>query len=185
MGSLTGLPSKEVRTPISHEVEPHNRPFDRKHLPVAEKGRILSDEERQQRWAAEFEKAFDELQTLNPAEARDLMVRVPPYQLECYLIAEELGQGREQLLRFFPKPGARARERFTPQVVESFTPAVKEAPPVKRAARKPRAKKKTPTRSGRNVSDAKAPEAGAETPPQVESETTVAIAAEADGETQT
>ena len=62
-----------------------------------------------------FHDAQARLATMTPASAIQFLTELPVALLEVYLLAEETaGQNRKDVLRMFPSPGARARERFAP-----------------------------------------------------------------------
>ncbi len=76
---------------------------------AAAEARKLSSEQAHKR---DFEKAKQHLTTLQYATAIAMMEELPIGVLEMYLLAEEATQNREIILRMFPKPGAKARERY-------------------------------------------------------------------------
>lgn len=118
------LERKEEREPISHEVEPHNRPFQEKKLQPKP---LVTQRPREEVWAKEYAEATEFLgkQPANVAVQR--MQQLPRYLLECYLIAEEHGQARKQVLTRFPKAGKMARERYTPKPVRKSRKASPQA----------------------------------------------------------
>lgn len=108
----------EDREPISHEIQPHNRAYRARDLD-GEPTPARPARSREEQWAAEFQAAKDELDKLTPANAVRQMERLPRYLLECYLLAEEVGQARPLILQRFPKPGQLARQRYTPKKTPS------------------------------------------------------------------
>lgn len=104
------VPSREgPRKEISTELVKHNRewtpPRQGTHR-VRPRGTV---------WAEMFERAQRELRTLTPSDAVVLLEKQPLGMLELFLLAEEADQGRELILRSFPKPGFRARQRYLPE----------------------------------------------------------------------
>ncbi len=110
-------PKEEISTPVV----PHNRPFGDGQKRAANKAdaeagsKALSQEERRRK---DFEGAKEQLSKLTYSQSVDLLGGLPSGVLELYLLAEEDSRNREEVLRFFPKPGARARERYSPFMTE-------------------------------------------------------------------
>jgi hypothetical protein len=109
------VPSREgPKDEISNEVEKHFRPYTMpKGGNMAPKGTVAELR------ARDFGKAREHLRILNAASAIELMQKMPVGLLEMYLLAEESDQGRVYILQSFPKPGRRARERYTPFMDET------------------------------------------------------------------
>lgn len=102
------VPAREgPRKEISHTVEPHNRPWSPPKPSVA-----VPRGTKTELAAKDFKMAVDKLALLNPASAVEYMRELPTGLLEMFLLAEEVGQGRDYILRAFPKPGQRARDRY-------------------------------------------------------------------------
>ncbi len=101
-------PKKEIST----EVPKHNRPYT---MPrggdMSPKG---TPEELHKR---DFERAKAHIANLTSASAVELLQTLGVGLLEMYLLAEEVGQKREMILRAFPKPGNRARQRYLPDSI--------------------------------------------------------------------
>lgn len=103
----SSIPARtEPKTEISKEVPKHNRPYTMKGS--APRPTVS----REERHAQDFAKAVDHLKLLNSASAVETMRGLPTGLLEMYLLAEEVGQGREMILRAFPKAGKAARARY-------------------------------------------------------------------------
>jgi hypothetical protein len=109
------VPSREgPKQEIANEVEKHFRPYTMpKGASTAPKGTV------EERRARDFKKAEEHLRILNAASAVEMLQAMPVGLLEMYLLAEEVGQAREFILRAFPKPGRRARERYQPFMDET------------------------------------------------------------------
>jgi hypothetical protein len=113
--STTPVPRTAPAKPISHTVEPHNRPFDVEKLNRKVAERPSEEEQLAARLAGFRRMATEAKQTLARLTAPSAvahMRELPRELLECYLIVEESAQARPLVLRSFPKPGARARERY-------------------------------------------------------------------------
>jgi hypothetical protein len=108
--SLNVLPKREgPKKEISHTQEPHNRPWGATHTVEPRVVRPREDALREM-----VERARDRLRKLTPATAVEEMGLLPHGMLELYLLVEETEQARPMVLRSFPKPGPRARERYSP-----------------------------------------------------------------------
>lgn len=70
--------------------------------------KLTSDQARKR----DFEQAKQRLKGLNTVSTIDFIGVMPLAVMEMYLLAEEATQNRTEILRMFPKPGTRARERF-------------------------------------------------------------------------
>ena len=109
------VPSREgPKEEISTEVEKHFRPYT---MPT--KSDMTPRGTVEELRARDFNKAKEHLRILNPASAVENMQSMPVGLLEMYLLAEESDQGREYILRAFPKPGKRARGRYQPFMDET------------------------------------------------------------------
>ena len=119
-------PKREIAT----ELKKKNREYT---MPTG--GNMAPKGTREEMWAQDFQKAKDHLAILNAASAVENMQRLPTGLLEMYLLAEEVGQGREMVLHAFPKAGVRARERYlsaaTPVAPAKTRRAPRQAQPVK------------------------------------------------------
>lgn len=131
---------KEAREPISHEVKPHNRPFDANKL---SKPSLPVRTDRQKRWDKDYAEAQAKLAELPPGYAVQLMERLPAQLLECYLVAETFGQARKDILQRFPKPGPSAINRYIYQT--DSTPKEQVASDSDEPVSKPK-KKRAPAR---------------------------------------
>lgn len=65
-------------------------------------------------YVRDLEKAKANLARLTYVGVIDFLQAMPVGQLELHLLAEEDGLNREEVLRFFPRPGVRARSRWLP-----------------------------------------------------------------------
>lgn len=107
-------PKEEISTPV----EPHNRGFaDR---PVreqnADEARAAARSRTQaDAWKHDFANAKLRLSKMTYAQSVDFIQSMPVGVQELYLLAEEDSRNREEVLRFFPKPGTRARSRWLPE----------------------------------------------------------------------
>ena len=104
--------STEPKRQVSTPVEPHNRPFSMPQGGDRAWGAARAGSVEGHR--RDFEKARAELSVMTPSAAVALMENMGMGMLELYLLAEEAGENREYISRSFPKPGARARERYGP-----------------------------------------------------------------------
>ena len=107
-------PKEQVSTPI----EKHNREMgtlnrDINRAEAREDARPRSPEESR---ARHFAAAKDRLDKLTYAQTMDFLTAMPVGVLEMYLLAEEDGKNREEVLRYFPKPGVKARSRWLPEL---------------------------------------------------------------------
>lgn len=108
------VPSTDApRREISTELVKKNRPFTTK--PPLERA-VQPSEVRKAKY---FQQAKDDLDKWQPGIALDNMQFMGIGLLEMYLLAEEVGQARPQILRAFPKPGAKARKRYLPALAQS------------------------------------------------------------------
>ena len=120
--SLNVVPKREgPKEEISTPVEPHNRVWTGPRQEERKPAR--SPQEAAQAYFAE---AQERISKMNPATAVEFLGTLPTAQLEMYLLAEEVTQNRDFVLRFFPKPGHRARQRFLPEPPK--TPRSRKAP---------------------------------------------------------
>lgn len=102
----------EPREEISTPVVPHNRPFT---MPQGgDRAWDYAKQAQESGHERDFERAREVLSTMQPSAAVATMETMGLGMLEMYLLAEEDGQARDFILRSFPKPGARARERYGP-----------------------------------------------------------------------
>lgn len=109
------VPSRTApKEEISTELVKHNRPFTG---PKASEPRPVTPSA--ERKAKYFEQAKKDLLSWTPATAVDRMSMLGVGLLEMYLLAEEVTQARPAILRYFPKPGAKARERYLPALAHS------------------------------------------------------------------
>lgn len=107
----TQVPTREgPKREISTVVEPHNRPWtppkESDHSPRGTKQELI---------AKDFQAAKDDLARMDASGIGVLleyMFSLPMARLEMVLLAEEVGKNRPEVLKRFPKPGRRARERY-------------------------------------------------------------------------
>lgn len=97
-------PKREISTVI----EKHNRLFSP--VKVVERKRAPHAKLVQK----DFQMAKDALAALNDASAVEYMQALPLGLQEMFMLAEEVGKARPMILRSFPKPGHRAREKYLP-----------------------------------------------------------------------
>ncbi len=115
------VPKSGPHKEISTAVKPHNRPytgpqgFDRA---MAAATALPRD----QRYIRDFERAQQHLRNLLPVAAIELMEDMGIGMLELYLLAEEHDQNREFIMRSFPKPGLKARVRYTSHLAPQRKP---------------------------------------------------------------
>jgi hypothetical protein len=108
-------PKDEISTPIvKHDkvwgvtkVREKNMRAARKEARTTKRGRKAAHHN-------DFLLAQARLSTMHPASAVEFLQAMPVGVLELYLLAEEKGQARPAILRAFPAPGLRARERYLP-----------------------------------------------------------------------
>lgn len=125
------------RKPISHEIEQHRRAYDANKLEQS-KTTSFVPRGRTAVYTEDFSKAIKDLSEVPAGQAVVLMERLPLQLLECYLLAEEYGQNRPDVLRRFPKVGPSARARYAPAIagLPKSKPKAKKAktvPPVPEA----------------------------------------------------
>jgi len=101
----------EPKEEIATEVVKHNRVWGRD----PREGRATEAQEVVR--AREFAKAQAHLKKLTYVQVMDLLQAMPVGVLELYLLVEECDQNRDEILRYFPKPGVRARERWLPETL--------------------------------------------------------------------
>jgi hypothetical protein len=107
-------PKEEISTPI----EKHDRVFDDNltrdinKFDAAEDTKVRTQAESR---AKDFKDAQERLSKLTYVQVMDFITAMPVGMQELYLLAEESTSNRVEVLRYFPKPGVRARERWFPQ----------------------------------------------------------------------
>ena len=100
---------------VSEPVVPHDRVWgsEARELNTADR-EVAAQETVRDR---EFARAKEQLSKLTYVQVMDLLHSMPVGMLELYLLIEECGENRDEVLRYFPKPGVRARERWLPQTL--------------------------------------------------------------------
>lgn len=106
-------PKEEVST----EVQKHNRPFGnaRREANMADARESARRGTQAEAHKRDFAKAQVDLAKLNYSQVMDLITSMPMGMQELYLLAEEATANRAEVLRYFPKPGTKARSRWLPE----------------------------------------------------------------------
>jgi len=101
---------------------------------------IAAAQSRQQSMLKHFERAQADLKVLTPASAVEKMQQLPFIPQQVYLIAEEEGQARPFILRYFPKSSPSVRRQIfdggSPERERIFPPPPKSRPRRKATAAK-------------------------------------------------
>src|SRR6266545_1408878 len=135
------IPARQGPAPvISHEQPKPMVPAIRPEAVAAGDRAIAAAQARQQSMLSHFERAQADLRVLTPASAVEKIQQLPFIPQQVYLIAEEEGQARPFILRYFPKSSPSVRGRiFPPQSAPAAVSPT--AAPKSGAARRRRAPK--------------------------------------------
>ena len=110
----------EPKEEVSHTQEKHDRVFDAvltrdiNRADAAEDARARPQAEAHER---DFQMAKDRLWKMTYVQTLEFLHAMPTGMLELYLLAEEDTRNRKDVLKFFPKPGGKARSRYLPVTV--------------------------------------------------------------------
>lgn len=102
-----GNPRKERVNPHGDHQSP-NVAYGERHL----QRQAVATRTRSEAQERQFEDAKARLSKMTFASAVQFLTTLPVGLLEVYLLAEEAGEGRKEVLSQFPSPGARARETY-------------------------------------------------------------------------
>src|SRR6266545_7845566 len=107
------IPARQGPAPvISHEQPKPMVPAIRPEAVAAGDRAIAAAQARQQSMLKHFERAQADLAILTPASAVEKIQRLPFIPQQVYLIAEEEGQARSFVLRYFPKSSPSVRRQI-------------------------------------------------------------------------
>lgn len=118
IGEKRTEPKREISTPIAPHrnlVLPVERPAEKRAYEATNRKRTVA---RAEMW----ERELKNMAGMSLATAREYVGKLPSRLAELALLAEEYGQNRQDLLRYFPKVSASTRDIYTPTRTKKRAP---------------------------------------------------------------